>query len=314
MHSIRLIQLGVRSLESNGRSLSKSANTTSKVLISDSYIITQYMTLLLWWCMNTHVAFYCCSWLRWSYFQLLYILLMVIWLSDSQTTGQVPSKGHKINVRGSEMINGVGKTRKQSSAAQMCPFCGLFSLNFFYLFGPWTCNKPSIWTNIRESEDFGDFGAADDESRQMLETLEVPIIKCKSGWERKWKVGGSCLSLDYMCTLVSLKNLRNLGVISFFPPSLLPSLPPSLPSFHPLLPSSLPLNLAVMLMTLLSAPAVSHNTTYQHRTGVWVFLNSAATPLSLFTTHTHMLAYTLLLFSTLAGNLCWGPDWKCDVC
>lgn len=52
---------------------------------------------------------------------------------------------------------------------------------------------------------------------------------------------------------------------------------------------ALPLNLAVMLMTLLPALAVSHNTTYQHRTGVWVFLNS----LSLVRTHTrlHTLCY-----------------------
>lgn len=40
-------------------------------------------------------------------------------------------------------------------------------------------------------------------------------------------------------------------------------------------------------MTPLSALAVSHNTTYQHRAGVWVFLNSLA--------HTHTRTYMHIL-------------------
>lgn len=59
----------------------------------------------------------------------------------------------------------------------------------------------------------------------------------------------------------------------------LSSLPSHLLSF-------LPLNLVVMLMTILSAPAISHNSTYQHRTGA---------PPSCTHMHTCMHSVTLLL-------------------
>ncbi len=55
---------------------------------------------------------------------------LVVQSSGSQPGGRDPSKGHKINLRGCEMINGRGKKKKQSSATQICIILGDFTQFF----------------------------------------------------------------------------------------------------------------------------------------------------------------------------------------
>lgn len=56
----------------------------------------------------------------------------VVLPSGSRPAGQPPLRGHKLNLRGREMINGSERKNKQSSATQICTqfldFCLIFCI------------------------------------------------------------------------------------------------------------------------------------------------------------------------------------------
>ncbi len=119
--------------------------------------------------MNTHVAFYCCSRLRWSYLQLLYILLMVIWSSGSQTRGPC-----KIN-----QINGVGKTKKSSATQMFIHFVAFF----YYLI---------LWGNTGQFYLFGPQASKEVKGRRIMFVFGLHVHSCFP--KKLWKLWGNfCL-------------------------------------------------------------------------------------------------------------------------